>query len=103
MILTIFLILVWVILATYGDVNFKAAYGSLTNRAFFSGVICYLACAPLAAIVFHRQTWGWIIILWNSCSLLLSIALSCSIYHEPLTMKRITATSLVLIAMLLAE
>src|SRR4051812_6959782 len=71
-------VFLWVALATYADIRFTAA-PSFTSADFLAGSLCYALTGFLAVIAFHRQQWGWVIIVWNCVSfglaMLLSVAL----------------------------
>lgn len=99
---TLSLVVFWVCIATYGDVQFKAARGILSAE-FAIGLACYCCTALVAVATLHRQSWGWIILLWNCLSLALSLVLSVGLYHEPMTWRRGAAGALLLAAILLTE
>ena len=100
--LTIVLILFWVGIATYGDTMFKSA-PSLMSGKFAAAAASYLATSFFAFWTFKLQQFGWILILWNSVSLALSLFLSVAMFGEPFTMRRRIAAILVLAAILLTE
>jgi len=100
--LTIVLILLWVGIATYGDTMFKSA-PSLGSGKFVAAAASYLATSFFAFWAFRLQQFGWVLILWNSVSLALSLFLSVAIFGEPFTIRRRVAAVLVLAAVLLTE
>lgn len=100
--LAIALIVVWVGIATYGDTLFKSST-SLDSGRFVAASACYLATSFFAFWTFKLQQWGWIILLWNSLSLALSLALSVMVFGEPFTIRRRLAAAFVLAAILLTE
>lgn len=100
--LAIGLVLVWVGIATYGDTLFKSA-PSLSSGLFLAAAGCYLVTSFFAFWTFRLQQWGWIILLWNSVSLALSLLLSVVMFGEPFTIRRRIAAVLVLAAILLTE
>lgn len=102
MFVSLFIVLLWVGLATYGDVCIKQA-ASVRTPTFWLGFACYALTSFLALIAFHRQQWGWIIIVWNCLALAVGISLSVFIFHEDLTPRRIIASVLVAIGIVLAE
>lgn len=99
---SLIVVLVWVGLATYADICFKAAT-SIITADFFLGALCYFLTSFLAIIAFHRQQWGWIFIIWNCFSLGLGMLLSVALFREPFTLKRAAASVFVLLAILLAD
>jgi uncharacterized membrane protein len=98
----IILILLWVGIATYGDAMFKSA-PSLMSGKFALAAASYLATSFFAFWTFKLQQWGWILILWNSISLALSLFLSVAMFGEPFTIRRRIAAVLVFAAILLTE
>ncbi len=100
--ITLALVIGWVVLATYADTLFKSAT-SWRGTEFILGVTCYAACGVFALATFRRQQWGWVILVWNICSLAISMGLSVLIFHEPFTARRAIASALVLTASFLAE
>lgn len=98
----IFLILLWVGIATYADTLFKSA-NSLNSGRFIAGAAGYLVTSLFAFWTFRLQQWGWIIILWNSTSLALSLFLSVAMFGEPFTLRRKISAVFVMIAILLTE
>jgi multidrug transporter EmrE-like cation transporter len=96
------LVLLWVAIATYGDVCFKTA-GGFHSWRFLIGALCYLSTSIIAVTTFNRQQWGWIFIVWSCLALALGIWLSVVLYHEPFTMRRAIAAVLVVVALFLAE
>jgi drug/metabolite transporter (DMT)-like permease len=100
--LAICLVLLWVGIATYGDTLFKGA-PALSSGKFACAMLAYLATSFLAFWTFKLQQWGWIVLLWNSLSLGVSLFLSVAMFGEPFTIRRRVAAVLVLAAMLLTE
>lgn len=100
--LSVFLILWWVGIATYGDTLFKSA-PSLSSGRFWGAALMYLLTSFLAYWTFKLQQWGWAILVWNSASLSLSLFLSFVMFKEPFTHRRAVAFVLVLVAMVLAK
>lgn len=98
----VLLVILWVVLASIADIRFKAANGHFTLD-FWIGLACYASTALLALWTFNRQTWGWIVLLWNCVSLGLCMLLSVVLYHEPFTTRRLIASLLLLGAILLAD
>jgi hypothetical protein len=98
----IVLVLVWVAVATYADMQFKAATGVLSPE-FARGIIGYGASGFVALAAFKQQSWGWIFIAWNCLSLAAGLTLAVAIYQEPMTWRRMSAAILLVAAMLLAE
>jgi len=96
------LILPWVGIATYGDTLFKSA-PSLTSGKFVAASASYFVTSFFAFWTFKLQQWGWIILLWNSLSLALSLFLSVVMFEEPFTLRRRIAAAFVLAAILLTE
>jgi hypothetical protein len=96
------IVFVWVALATYADICFKAAAGAF-GADFFLGLLCYTLTGFLALAAFNRQQWGWVFILWNCVSLVLGMVLSVVLFREPFTIKRAAASFFVLIAILLSD
>lgn len=96
------LILVWVGIATYADTLFKGA-PVITSTQFAGGLALYITSAFLAFWTLRLQKWGWIVIIWNSASLALSLFLSVAMFSEPFTIRRRVAGALVLVAILIAE
>ena len=95
-------VFLWVAVATYADIRFKAAAG-LLSADFVLGILCYLLTGFLALVAFHKQQWGWVIIVWNCFSFILSMLLSVLLFREPFTVKRASASAFVLLAILLAD
>jgi multidrug transporter EmrE-like cation transporter len=102
MIGSLLLVLLWVLVATYGDICFKQA-ATIASLSFAQGFVSYAACSFLALAAFQRQQWGWVFIVWNCLSLVLSMVLSVLLFQEELTSRRLVATVLVCVAILLAE
>jgi multidrug transporter EmrE-like cation transporter len=102
MLYSIILVLAWVGLATYADTCFKKA-PKVDSLKFFTGMACYAATSFFAIATFKRQQWGWILITWNCTSLLVSMILSVVLFDEPFTKRRMIATILTLIAILMSE
>jgi len=100
--LTIILIILWVGIATYGDTMFKTA-PSLRSGTFVAAAACYFATSFFAFWAFRLQQFGWVLILWNSVSLALSLFLSVAMFGEPFTIRRRVAAILVLAAIVLTE
>ena len=100
--LALTLILIWVGIATYGDTLFKTAT-SVTSGKFVVGSATYFATSFFAFWTFKLQKFGWIILLWNSLSLALSLFLSVVMFGEPFTLRRRIAAALILAAILLTE
>jgi hypothetical protein len=100
--LSVMLVFFWVGIATYGDTLFKSA-PSLASEKFLAGAAMYLVTSFFAFWTFKLQQWGWIILLWNSLSLALSLFLSVVLFSEPFTIRRRVASLLVLAAILLTE
>jgi multidrug transporter EmrE-like cation transporter len=100
--LALFLVLLWVAVATYADTQFKDAPGFLSVE-FARGAVGYGATSFIAVATFKSQSWGWIFIVWSAAALALGLGLSVVLYHEPMTWRRITAASLLLMALVLAE
>ena len=98
----IVLILAWVGVATYGDTLFKRS-PSLTSATFWRGVAVYALTSFFAFWTFRLQQWGWIILLWNSASLAVSLLLSVTMFGEAFTIRRRVSAVLILAAMLLTE
>jgi multidrug transporter EmrE-like cation transporter len=96
------LVIIWVALATWGDTLLKTAPRLGTIRFAVGGVI-YFSCAFLAFWTYRLQGFGWVVLLWNSLSLALSLLLSVVVFQEPFTIRRRIATILVLAAILLTE
>jgi hypothetical protein len=99
---SLIVVFLWVALATYADICFKAAT-SIVTVDFLVGSLCYLLTSFLAIVAFHRQQWGWIFIIWNCFSLLVAMVLSVALFREPFTLKRAAASVFVLLAILLAD
>lgn len=100
--MTASLILGWVVLATYADMLFKGAK-TWDSQRFMAGVACYAACGAFALATFKRQQWGWIILMWNICSIALSMLISVLQFNEPFTMRRAIAMALIITAIFLTE
>jgi drug/metabolite transporter (DMT)-like permease len=94
------MVLLWVAVATFADTRFKSA-GSFWTRDFLIGTTCYCLTSVIALAAFRRQSWGWIILVWNILSLALSLLLSVTLYHEPFTRYRLVAALMLLGAFLL--
>ena len=99
---SITVVFLWVALATFGDIRFKAATG-IATADFFVGALCYALTSFLAIVAFHRQQWGWIFIIWNCFSLLVAMLLSVVLFREPFTLKRAAASTFVVLAILLSD
>jgi hypothetical protein len=95
-------VFLWVALATFADIRFKAA-SSIFTGDFILGALCYLATSFLAIVAFHRQQWGWLFIIWNCFSLGLGLLLSVVLFREPFTFRRAAASLFVFLAILLSD
>jgi hypothetical protein len=102
MALSLTIVFLWVALATFADIRFKLA-ASIATADFLVGAICYFLTSFLALAAFHRQQWGWTIIVWNCVSLALGMALSVFLFREPFTVKRVAASLFVFLAILLSD
>lgn len=100
--LSLALVLLWVAVATYGDVQFKAA-PAIASRQFAFGFVSYCACSFIALETFRRQSFGWVIIAWNCLALGLGLAVAFGFFHEPMTWRRTLSAALLLAAILLVE
>jgi len=100
--LAIGLVVLWVGIATYGDTLFKSA-PSLLSAQFAAAALTYFISSFFAFWTFKLQQWGWIILLWNSLSLALSLFLSVAMFAVPFTIRRRISAALVLAAILLTE
>jgi multidrug transporter EmrE-like cation transporter len=96
------IVFLWVVLATCADICFTTATRFM-SADFFVGLMCYMLTAFLAVVAFHRQQWGWIIIVWSCFSFVLAMLLSVVLFREPFTLKRALASSFVLLAILLND
>jgi multidrug transporter EmrE-like cation transporter len=96
------IVFLWVALATFADICFTTAT-RFTSADFLAGLLCYALTAFLASIAFHRQQWGWIIIVWSCFSFVLAMLLSVLLFREPFTFKRGLASAFVLLAILLND
>jgi hypothetical protein len=96
------LVLAWVVVATYADMQFKAA-PEIMSSEFARGIAGYGASGFIAIAAFKQQSWGWIFIAWNCLSLTLGLVLAIAVYHEPMTWRRASASVLLIAAILLAE
>lgn len=99
---TLALIVVWVAIACMGDVCFKAAR-SWTDPNFIWGLTLYICTGGIAVLTFRRADFGSVAIIWIATSLLLSLATSVFYYHEHLSLARIVAAVLTLLAVILAK
>jgi hypothetical protein len=97
-----FAIFLWVVLATCADILFKAA-ATFAGADFLVGLLCYVLTAFLAVIAFHRQLWGWVILVSNCLFLVLAMIISVVLFREPFTVKRAAASLFVLLAILLTD
>jgi hypothetical protein len=96
------LVFAWVAGATFADMRFKAAR-EILSIDFALGFAGYAAMSFIAIATFRHASWGWIFIVWNVVSLAVGLALALAVYHEPMTLRRILATLLLLAAIFLAE
>lgn len=90
MTISLILMLAWVAVATFADTRFKAASGVWTV-SFAVAFASYALTSFIALVAFRRQSWGWIILIWNTLSLALSLVLSVILYREPFTTHRLVA------------
>ena len=81
MLASLAVVFLWVALATYADIRFTAA-PSFTSADFLAGSLCYALTGFLAVIAFHRQQWGWVIIVWNCASFGLAMLLSVALFRD---------------------
>lgn len=102
MTISLILVLVWVAVATFADTRFKAASGVWTFD-FWIAFASYALCSFAALATFRRQSWGWIILMWNVLSLALSLVLSVVLYREPFTRHRVVAALMLFGAFLLVR
>ena len=100
MTISLLLVCTWVAVATFADMRFKAASGVWTFD-FWIAFISYALCSFAALATFRRQSWGWIILMWNVLSLGLSLILSVVLYREPFTRHRMVAALLLFGAFML--
>ena len=96
------LVIFWVAVATWADALLKST-GRLGTMQFVTGACVYFCCAFLAFWTYRLQSFGWVVLLWNSMSLALSLVLSVTMFGEPFTIRRRIAAAFVLAAILLAE
>ena len=100
MILTIFLIFLWVCIACLAGVFFKNASG-LGDVKFLYGFLLYCVTAVLALFTFRRIEFGSMTILWVAMSLLLGLLISVFYYHEKFTLVTGISAFLTLIVIVL--
>lgn len=100
MTISLILVIAWVSVATFADTRFKAASGVATFD-FWIAFSSYAVTSFIALATFRRQSWGWIILMWNILSLALSLALSVALYREPFTRHRLVAALMLFGAFLL--
>lgn len=94
--------IVWVGLCTYADTVLKSCK-NFVSLNFLLGCSLYASSAFLAVWSLRSQQFGWVTIGWNAMQLLCSIAIASATYHEPLTFRRLLASFLLLIAVVLAK
>jgi len=102
MAISLILVFAWVAVATFADTRFKAASGIATVD-FWIAFLSYAVTSFIALATFRRESWGWIILMWNILSLALSLILSVAMYKEPFTRHRLVAALMLFGALLLVR
>lgn len=95
-------VIVWVGIATCGDLWLKQTRGFGTWR-FAAGTVAYALCAVMAVVTFRRAQWGWVLLAWNCLSLAVGMWMSVAMFHERFTLKRAIAAVLLAAAIVISE
>lgn len=93
---------IWVAIATAADYFFKFA-PAIKSSEFLYGTMLYAICGYFAFTTFHDKSWSWVILMWNTVSLILSLILSVIVFHEPFTVRKLIAATALLIAVFMVE
>jgi hypothetical protein len=102
MLTSFLLVVVWVGIATCGDIWLKQTRGFGT-WCFAGGVVSYSLCAVMAVVTFRRAPWGWVLLAWNCLSLAIGLWMSVALFHERFTIKRGIAAVLLAAAICISE
>jgi drug/metabolite transporter (DMT)-like permease len=97
-----FLVLLWVVLSSIADILFKTSTIPLSWRTL-TGAAIYLGCSFFAYWTFKMQSFGWVLLGFNACQVIVSLIIAMVLFGEPFTIRRGIAATLILAAMFLIE
>ena len=94
------IVLAGVILTVGADVLLKESGGKGEKLIF--GTIAYAATAIIAAVAFRISGFGQLFILWEALTVIGGLLIASVLFREPLTLARIAAAILAILAVLLS-
>jgi hypothetical protein len=56
---------------------------------FFVGCALYVSCPFYAVYCFHRCDFGVFVLLWNAVSVLVTVGIAITVFHEKITVPRV--------------